>query len=234
MESILQIICILSILKFSYKATFYRKYWGILVFSALSGIFAYIIHPFVIENNIQLFSGILSDKEKVTNLALVITAEAISGIMISIGMLQNLIKTKTSAWFKLLKLSPGLIIAGAVFYIELKSFYFFSGISFWATALIISAAISLSVAIISYLIKLLLPANNMRYELKFIINVILLIVAVIMNAGLAAYNQSSYNAEPGLLKLFVMLILVAAIASIGFFIQKMKHKGKFKFLHKWI
>lgn len=234
MESILQIICILAIIKFSCKATFYRKYWGVLIFSALAGIFAYIIHPFVIKNDIRFFSGILSDKSTVADLAIIITAEAVSGIMISIGVLQNLVKAKTGNWIKFLKLSPGVIIAGAIFYIELKSFYYFSGFGFWAAALIISAGLFISVAIISLVLKYLLPSDNMRYEFKFIVNVILLIVAVIMNAGLADYNQSSYNVELSLPKLLVLFILIAGIGSIGFLIQKVKYKGRLKKLQKWI
>lgn len=234
MESLLQIIVFLSIIKFTCKATFYRNYRGILFFAILAGTFAYIIHPFVIRNNIQLFDGILSEKAKITDLALIVTAEAISGIMVSIAILQNHIRPEKRIWIKFLKLSPTILITGTIFYIELKTFYSFFGFSFRLIALITSVGLFLAIAIISLAIKYFLPKEAMRNEFKFLINALLLIIAIMLNAGLANYNRGNYNMEMPLSKLLVFLILLFGIGIIGYFIQKSKNKGKLKILHKWI
>jgi hypothetical protein len=234
MENLLEIIFIFTIIKFSCKATFYRKYWGILLFAISAGAFAFAVHPFVIRNNLQVFTTIFSEKAKVTDLAIIITVEAISGIMGSIAVLQNLVNPKRKNWVAFLKLSPGIIIAGAIFYIELKAFYFFPGINFWITALIISSGLFLLTGVLSVAIKTILPMESMRYELKFFINIVLLIVAVVLNAGLADYNQGSYHSELALPGLVVFLLLGAGLGIIGYFIQKIKNKGKLKNLNKWI
>ena len=234
MESILQVILILSVIKFACKATFYKSYSGVLLFAGLAGIFAFLIHPIVIKQNGDIYTVLLSESRRVTNLALLITLEAISGILISIGMLQNLFVPKKRIWIKFLKLTPGVLIAGAIFYIELKIFYLFPGLNFKLTALITSLVLIEIILILSVLIKYFLSQESIRYEFKFLINAILLILAVIINAGLANYNQSSYKVEASLIKLLVFLLVVIAFGSLGYFLNKIKNKKQFKFLKKWI
>lgn len=234
MESILQVILILSVIKFACKATFYKSYSGVLLFAGLAGIFAYIIHPFVIKQNGDIYSVLFSDGRRVTNLAIIITLEAISGILISIGMLQNLFTPKKRNWIKLLKLSPGLLIAGAIFYIELKTFYLFPGLNFKITALITSFGLFFLITILSTIIKYLFSLESIRYELKFLLNGILLIVAIIINAGLSSYNQSRYVADINLVKLLVFILIVISLGTLGYFLNKIKNKKHFKFLRKWI
>jgi uncharacterized membrane protein len=79
-----------------------------------------------------------------------------------------------------------------------------------------------------------LPEEDMRYEFKFFINIVLLIAAIILNAGLAAYNRGNYEMGPALPKLLVFISLVVIVGVIGFTIQRMASKGKLKKLHKWI
>ena len=235
MENLLQIIFILSVVKYACKATFYKNYRGILLFALLAGVFAYAIHPFAIQNNIRVFTSFLSDKNRVTGLAMIITIEAITGILISIAMLQDFILLqKKRNRVKVLRLLPGIMVFGAFFYIELKSFYFFSGFDFRLTALIISTGLFVFVVFISAIIKYALPGKGMRYEFKFLLNNLLLIMAVILNAGLADYNQSNYNMESVLLKLLVFILLVIAIGTTGYLLSKRKNKGKLKILNKWI
>ncbi len=235
MEYLLQIVFILAILKFSAKATFYRKYWGIVLFTLGAGIFAYAIYPFVIKNEMKVFSGIFSEKTKVTDLAILITAEAIAGIMISIAVLHDYyVAARKRKWISFFKPFPGIIMAGAIFYIELKAFYFFPGVRFGMAALIISGVLLLVIGGLSLVIRLFLPAEDMRQELVFYINMLLLIVAVILNAGLADYNQGSYNSDVALPGLLAFLLLIIFLGAAGYFFQKMKSKGKLKKLYKWI
>ncbi len=233
MESILQIIVILSVMKFACKAVFYKDYTGILFFAVLAGVFAYLIHPFIIKNEIRLFDSILSEKTKITGLALIVTAEAISGIMAGIAVLQNLAAPKKKKRLVFFELSPGIIIFGAVFYIELKAFYILPGASFSMTSLAVSVGLCLIIAIIAVCIKRLLPERVMQYELNFFINAMLLIVAVVLNAGLADYNRGNYSTDISFSNMIVFFTLSAGVAAAGYLIQKI-NKGKLKNLQKWI
>ncbi|QGY47598.1 hypothetical protein GM418_29195 [Maribellus comscasis] len=235
MESLLQIIFMLAILKFSAKATFYSKYWGVVLFALAAGIFAYAIYPLVIKNELKVFTGIFSERAKVTDLAIVITAEAIAGIMISMAVLHDYyVSTEKRKWFSFFRPLPGIVIAGAIFYIELKAFYFFPGVHFGMAAFIIAGGLTLVVGILSVIIRLFLLVEDMRQELVFYINILLLLGAVILNAGLADYNQSSYNSDVGLPGLLAFLLLIYFLGAAGYFIQKTKNKGKLKNLQKWI
>ncbi|MBI9055781.1 MAG: hypothetical protein JEY96_18310 [Bacteroidales bacterium] len=234
MESLLQVILILSVIKFACKATFYKSYSGILIFAGLAGIFAYLIHPFVIRQNGDFYSVILSKSNRVTDIAVLITIEAISGILISVAMLQNLFIPKKRIWVRILKLTPGVLIAGAIFYFELKAFYFSPGLNFKLTALITSLSLFVAIFLISVYIKKNLRTEGSRYEFKFLLNAFLLIIAIILNAGLASYNRSSYNIESGFEKLASFIFIAVTISALGYFLNKIKQKKQYKFLQKWI
>ncbi len=234
MESLLQVILILSVIKFACKATFYKSYSGVLIFAGLASIFAYIIHPFVIQQNGDFYSIILSKSNRVTDIAVIITLEAISGILIGVVMLQNLFISKKRIWVRILKLTPGVLIAGAIFYFELKAFYCFPGLNFKLTAIIISLSLFLAIFLISVFIKKNLRTDSFRYEFKFLLNIFLLIIAIVLNAGLASYNRSSYNIESGFEKLVSFILITFTISVLGYFLNKIKHKKQYKFLQKWI
>lgn len=235
MENLLQIVFILALVKYSCKAAFIRNYLGIMLFPLIAGVFAFAVYPVVVRNSVQIFTSFFSEKEKITNLAIIITVEAVSGIMLSTAVTQNLIPGKKHKnGLAILRLLPGVIIVGAIFYTELKAFYYFPGVSFWLTALIISAGVFLLVGIVSLSIRFFLPDERMLCELKFFTNIFLFITAVVLNAGLADYNRGSYHSELALPGLVVFLLLVTGLGFTGYFIQRIKNKGKLKKLYKWI
>ncbi len=234
MENLLQIVFILSIIKYSCKATFYKSYAGILLFAFFVGVFAYSIYPFVIQNNMDVFAQLFENTNSLGGLALLITLEAISGILVSISILPGIMNSKINRLVKLLKLTPGILIAGAVFYFELNVFYLFSGASFKTTALITAVGLFLLVLIIATGIRYFLSSESMRYEFKFLLNAILFVMAIILNAGIADYNQSSYSSDLAIPKLLVFFILVVVVGLMGFYIQKTVGNRTIKKIKKWI
>lgn len=222
MESLLQVIVILSLIKFACKGTYYKKKAAILLFPAIAAVFAYIVYPLIIKINIQSISQILSDKTKISDFALLVTAEAITGIFVCVFILDKSIISGRKILYGILKLSPDFLPFMAISYIELKMFYAFPGMDFRLTALITALTIFILIFFISYTIKYLLPEETVRFELKFILNAILLIIAVILNAGLAEYNKGSYKTDNPVNNLLVFLSMVLGIGVIGFVMYKYK------------
>lgn len=225
MEILFQGILILAILKFCIKAGFFDSKKGILTYAIFAGLIAIVFYPVIIKTNTNAFSKLMLDKKAVSNIAVLITIEAISGMLISIGMLHNLFEAKKQVWIKILKLTPGILIIGAVYYIELAAFKTMAGTDFLWVAVITSTAIIIGVSVVSTGIKFLLPGNTVRYELKFIINIALLILAIMLNAGLADYNRSNYNTEVEFNKLLAFI----GITVIGFLLGWILFNNKQRF-----
>lgn len=226
MELLFQGILILVIFKFCIKAAFFYNKKGTLAYALFAGLIAIAFYPVIIETNTNIFSKLIVNKTAVSNIAVLITIEAISGMLISIGMLHNLFEAKKQVWIKILKLTPGILILGAIYYIELVAFKTLPGLDFFWVAVITSIVIIIGVLIVSSGIFFFMPGNTMRYELKFIINIILLILAITMNAALSDYNRSSYNANVEFNKLFVFIGILTIGFLLGWGLYKNKHYFK--------
>ena len=228
MELIFQIIVMLAVVKFCLEAGFFQHWFGAVSFALFVAILSMLFYPRIINTNSNAFEELLSSKTHISNIAVLITLEAISGMLISMGMLGNLFSHKKQRGVKVLKLIPGILIIGAVFYIELELFRNLGGMEFiWITCICAALFFGVTMAL-SFAIKWLLPEQSARYELKFLTNLVLLFLSIILNAGLADYNASNYQANPE----FTKLAVFAAIAVVGFVLGIFYYKYRYIFRKK--
>lgn len=234
METLFQLILIISVLKFTCKATFFENLWGILGYALLVGIIAFAIYPIVIRQSGDFHLTMLTDRKLVSDMAIIITIEAIIGLLVSMGMLKNIFsKKKTIA--RWLKIIPGVLIIGAIFYAEQRMFYILAGQSFLKIAFLTAIGSFLVVIGVSLMIKYILPQPTMRYELKFLTNSLLLIAGVLLNAGVSPYNTASYRMDFDWVKMLVFLGGIFAIALLGFALYHFAFRNKkLQKLQKWI
>lgn len=233
MEILFQILLLIAVLKFSCKATFLESLWGIWIYAFSAAVLAFVIYPIVIRQPGNFYIAILSSPAFVSDIAIVVTIEAIVGMLVSIGMLKNMFtpQRNLSRWLKIL---PGVLIFGAVFYIEQRTFYLFAGYDFKFTALVISLGLLLLIFSVATLIKILLPERTLRYEFKFLLNILLLVGGVVLNAGDSFYNTSQHSGVEWM-AIIAFLALVFVVGCLGFVLHRLAYKNKkLKKLQKWI
>lgn len=233
METLFQILLFIAVLKFSCKATFGENLWGIWMYAFSASVLAFAIYPIVIRQSGNFYITMLSSPAFVSDIAVVITLEAIIGMLVSIDMLKNMFtpQRNLSKWLKIL---PGVLIFGAVFYIEQRIFYLFAGYDFKFTALVISLGLLLLIFSVATLIKISLPERTLRYEFKFLLNILLLVGGIVLNAGDSFYSTSQhYGVE--WMPIIAFLALVFAVGCLGFLLHRLAYKNKkLKKLQKWI
>lgn len=234
METLFQLILIISVLKFTCKATFFENLWGILGYALLVGIIAFAIYPIVIRQSGDLYLTMLTDRKLVSNMAIIVTVEAIIGLLVSMGMLKNIFSKKKTIG-RWLKIIPGVLIIGAIFYVEQRMFYILAGESFVKIAFLTAIGLFLVIVLISLMMRYILPQPTMRYELKFLTNIMLLITGVLLNAGVSPYNTASYRMDFDWVKMLVFLGVIFGVALLGFALYQLGIKNKkIKKLQKWI
>ena len=216
MELLFQVILLLALVKYSSKTAFFRHWTAIAAYASCAGLLAVIVYPVIITLESDTFEKLLTDRQAVSTVAVLVTIEAISGMMISIGMLDNLFSSKKQPLLNFLKYTPGILIFGAVLYFELALFRHFAGIRFLDLALICSLVISSGIFLAAFVIKKALPDDASRYELIFLTNILLLCLSILLNAGLADYNTSSYQAEPEYAELALFSIIAGALFMLGY------------------
>jgi hypothetical protein len=212
METLFQLILVLALLKYAVKAGFFKGWRGPVIYSLIAGLIAFIFYPVIIKLESTFFEKVLSNPQQVANLAVLITLEALGGILISIGMV------------KTLRIVPGILIVGAVFYIELKVFSSITGQPFLRLAILTAFFLAAGIFLLSRGIKKAMPGLEDRYELKFLSNVLLLILAVVLNAGI--FGQIPARAPPVALLsqtlAFLGLALAGGFASIILYKKRRK------------
>ena len=216
MELLFQIILVLALVKYSSKAAFFRHWVGMAAFACCAGLLAVMVYPAIITMESNVFESLLSDRQAVSSVAVLVTIEAISGMLISISILENLFSSKKKPLLNLLRFTPGILIFGTIFYFELAVFRHFAGIRFFDLALWSSIGFTSIVFLAALAIKKALPDDASRHELIFLTNTMLLCLSILFNAGLADYNASSYQAEPEPEKLAFIILVAATGFAIGY------------------
>ncbi len=235
MESLLQIIVLLAFVRFACRATFFRSLKGIGVFALLVAVVSFICYPIVIEQSGDFYTTLLRDATLVGNVAVLITLEAIAGMLLSIGLLNTLFRGKKKSRLTLLRYLPEMLIIGAILYAEQQMFYAFPGFSFRLTATITAVIFALAIGGLAFLMGWALPENSGRYELNFLINVFLLCVAILLNAGLSSYNTGSYQSDVQWLSMTIFFGIIGLLVALGFGLYQLKLKNqKIKKLLQWI
>lgn len=216
----------LAFARFSCRAIFFRSMWSIFIFALLTGLLSFLFYPIVIEQSGNFYTTLLSDSKLVSNIAVLISFEAIIGILLSVGLLSTLFKKGKKTKFYYLKYLPELLIAGAVLYAEQQMFYALPGYDFRFTASLTAVVFASVIGCISYIMHRALPEISSRYELNFLINMLLLIVAVMLNAGLTHYSTGNYHIEIAWKNTAVFLGLIVLLVITGFILHQIKLRNK--------
>lgn len=217
MENYLQFIFLLAITKYSLKASMNTRWWVTLLYPLAAAVLAYLIYPWMIQQRGDSFTAILADKGLVADCAVLITIEAILGILSSVYILDNYFqpKEKRKRSIFVLKVVPGLLVFIGIAYFELAFFKQFVGVPFGKVALLYSGVIFASVTALSFLLKWLMHGESLKLEAKITLNLLILVIALFVHASLTQYSVSNSQTDVGLVPTLVAVAFFILMCGIG-------------------
>lgn len=229
MELYIQIILVLAMMKFCLKAAMSSRLWVILCYALGASLFSLSMYPIVIEQPLTMVSDLLLNKKIVTDIAVLTSIEAISGIFISILLLDNYFteRAKRKRYLKVLKVIPGVIFMFGVAYFQLQFFKIRVGADFLTTALLYSSILFISITITALLLQKVVKAESMKLELKILLNMGILVIGLLVNSTIADYNLSYAETAIEWTAMITMLLICSLMVSLGYLLSKLKFK-KFK------
>lgn len=233
MELFMELIFIIALTKYCLKAALSARLLRLVGYAALASVFAMAIYPVVIEQPLTIVKQMLSDRQAVSNLALLTTAEAIAGIFISIYLLDNYFKPKakrTKLAF-VIKIVPGVLAFCGIAYFELLFFKFRAGGDFLTTAIIYAALLFAAIAIVSLLVRYSLPSESLKLEMKVILNMAILVFGLLVSSSVANYNVSHAQSNIEWMALFTLIVGAAALVALGVWLEKIDFKNILKKQH---
>ena len=230
MDGLLQLIFILAFLKVCLSPAFLKKFRGTFVYALCAGLFAYAVYPLVIRQRADSFTAILADKGLVADFAVLVTVEAVLGIMICIYLLDNYFKPKEKRKKSVfaLKLVPGPLFFIGIFYFELMFFKEFPGVSFGTTALLFSLLIFVLITVLSLILRYVMSGESLKLEAKILFNMAILLVGLLLNSSISAYNVAHSSDYTELAPTLSMIGVIILLSAMGYGIYVIKSKTKFK------
>ena len=230
MEVFVQIVFILALLKYSLKAALSGRFWTITLYSLVGALFALAIYPFVITQPVNIISEILANKKVVTDGAVLIAIEAVSGIFISILLLDNYFvpRTQRKRSLKYLKILPGILVFPAIAYFELLFFKMSIGVDFMLSATIYASIIFVMIMLVSLFIKSQMSHESVKLELVIMLNLAVLVIGLLINSTVADHNLSNTQTVIEWQPLLAIVGIVVTLFGIGVFVPKLKIKSLLK------
>lgn len=230
MDGLLQLIFILAFLKVCLSPAFLKKFYGTFIYALCAGLFAYAVYPLVIRQRADSFTAILADKGLVADFAVLVTVEAVLGIMICIYLLDNYFKPKEKRKKSVfvLKLIPGPLFFIGIFYFEIMFFQEFPGVAFGTTALLYSLLIFSVTTVMSLILRYVMSGESLKLEAKILFNMAVLMVGLLLNSSISAYNVAHSSDYTEIAPTLSMIGLILLLSVVGYAMYLIKIKTKFK------
>ncbi len=230
METIIQLIFAIALLKYSLKAALSGRLLVICLYGVLLSVLAFALYPVVINQPLTILSDLLSSKTVVENIALLTTAESVIGVFISIYLLDNyfLPKAKRTKGSWLLKIIPGVIVFFSVGYFELLFFKTRVGGDFLVTALMYSGILLVGIITLALLLRYLIDGESLKLEVKLILNLAILVLGLLVSSSVADYNISNAQATIEWKALVALVLGAIALVGLGLCCIKLTFNKKFQ------
>ncbi len=181
MEYVIHILAVFITISFLLKAGFY-SHWGIWTAAICSALFVWFITPWMTEQSKTTMAAFFASRSKMLNLSVYVTLEA--AVMIAFCFDCFAAVRTRNTFFKqvmtfVLKLYPGLLIAGVLCYALALLLFSFPGIDFGSLSWIAAIATLLTVYGGARLLYHIIGEESVRLEVLFIVNIFIVILSII-------------------------------------------------------
>lgn len=223
METLVLILMLLVCFNFALKQTFLKTWQAIFIIIVLA-IIVGLSWEFAIEQSKSQIAIWLADQSLMLNTSVIITIETIwqiSYCMLSAHLMHEAIVSKKTLFaYRILRFFPGILIVPVLFSALVAIEYEFTGSNFALISWSFALGIAIIFPLISYGISWLLPQKQLRLEVLFLTNVLIMILGIIATVnGTTNFHGSD---EINWMALITFGITLLICATIGFLIQQRK------------
>lgn len=214
MKTVVLVIMILICFNFCLKQTF-LKLWQMCISSFLCALFVGMIWPCAIEQSRQQIEAWLADQPLMLDTSVLLTLEALwqMAFCLLAGKLlyEGKVKPSVIVYYRILRFFPGILILAVLFAAEVALIYQLPGVGFTTTAWSMALAVIVLLPAISWLVGWLLPEKDLRLEILFLCNALLLLLGIVSTVNGTTNFKGSDAIEWTALGAFLLLAFVCAL-----------------------
>ncbi len=220
MELVIQILMLFIVVNCMFKISFW-KWWQAVLFSLVCALFVVWVYPYAIQQSKTQIADYLQDINAMQNAAVLVTIESAVCFGFCFAALRNMFGKTVKRWLKPFYWYPGLLIFPVLFYVLTQSIFSLPGTGFSMIAYSLAGIVLITLPLLSYGIKLLIPENELRLEIHFLVSLFVCILGLITTVnGNVTYAVVK---EPVNLKAILLSLgLFLTMFFIGLFWNKLK------------
>lgn len=232
MEILIQLIFIIAFLKYCIKATMNKGMFSILAYSVALGIVILLIYPSVITKPITIINDILNHKDNLSNLAVIISSEALFGVWISLTLTNNHLTahsqiSKQNKTLKILSIVPeGILIILGTAYSELLFIGNRVGSNFMWSAILFALITIAAVATLALIFRYSINTYDLKIKFNLTLNLILLASGLFLSSSIAGYNNPNSIISIEWNALAAVLLLASLLFATGIWLDKININHK--------
>ncbi len=221
MQTVVLVLMVLTVFNFMLKQTFHRWYY-ILAVAVVAALFTGLMWPVAIDQSKSQIAAWLENSTLMLDTSVLLTIEVAvqMGFCLLAGQqLTGGIEKKSTRWiYKTLWVFPGILIFAVLFSLLVTVIFQFPGVSFAVIAWTLAAVVLAIIPLGTWLLRWLLPEQDIRLELLFLTNALVAILGIVatVNGRTAVEGISEVNWPA----LAAMLGLLLTGGTVGLFFRK--------------
>lgn len=221
METLVLVIMTIVCLSFVLKQTF-MKPWAVVLYAVLCAVFIGVMWDVAAEQSKAQIREWLGNPRLMLDTSAVMTVEVMiqtAYCILSAHLMTTGGVRRRMLWiYRLLRFFPGLLVFPVLFHLEAVAMFTFTGMSFRMIAYSLAAVVAVAVFLCVMAVKWLLPEKDIRLEILFFLNVLLLLLGIIatVNGSTAVAGVSSvdWTALAGVLALIILFGVIGIIKQL--------------------
>ena len=197
MDTIVLILILLTAFNFLLKQTFWKPV-AVGAATGIATIFVILLWPYAIEQSKTQIADWLSDNQLMLDTSVVLTLEIVVQMAFCLLAVHvanySPVKNRMMVAYRLLYWFPGVLIIPVLFFGLTQAIFSFPGISFKLIAWLFGLFVFVVIPLGRWLIKWLLPEEDLRLELFFLTNALVAILGIIatVNGRTAVESRRAY------------------------------------------
>lgn len=212
MGIIISILVLFIVVNCLLKLSFWRG-WQAAVFGLVCALFIVATYPYAILQSKTQLGDYLENAAALKNMAVIVTLESVVCFAYCIAVLQGARRQRW--WMKLLKWYPSLLLFPVLFYLQTELIFGFPGADFSTISYGFAGAVVVLVPLLRLFFRLLLPEQEMRLEIHFLVSLFVCIIGLLTTVNgdvtyAAVREPMNWKALGFAFGLFLVLFLAGA------------------------
>lgn len=227
MELVVQILMLFVALGTALRLTFERGWILPLLFGAVASVFVYLTYPYAIEQTKTGLAGYIADRSLREYAAIFISLDVALVVGYSFSRLTKAHTQRGRVVSLVLRLYPGVLLFPVLFYLQSTLIFALPGVDFGVVSLLLSLGTLVLVLGLVYLLRFLLPEEELRLEVLFLVELFIFILGII--ASVEETIRTAPTESPIEWRGLVLTLGVAGLCFLlGAFAQRIKQYLKHK------